>query len=89
MHSTLARLVVKEEKKENPDPIHHTQTVQTRTHTMTRTPRCPALRTGMVGLIIFYGILVSSSNFLCLLQYIVQLITSVHVHICLWLCVYC
>ena len=28
--STLARLVVKEEKKENPDPIHHTQTIQTR-----------------------------------------------------------
>ena len=29
VYSTLARLVVKEEKKENPDPIHHTQTIQT------------------------------------------------------------
>ena len=28
VYSTLARLVVKEEKEENPDPIHHTQTVQ-------------------------------------------------------------
>ena len=24
VYSTLAKLVVKEEKKENPDPIHHT-----------------------------------------------------------------
>ena len=47
VYSTPAKLVVKEEKKENPDPIHHTQTVQTRKHTMTRTPECPALRTGM------------------------------------------
>ena len=32
MYSTLARLVVKEEKKETPDPIHHTQTIQTHKH---------------------------------------------------------
>ena len=49
VYSTLARLVVKEEKKVNPNPIHHTKTIQTRTHKMTRTPGCPALRTGMVG----------------------------------------
>ena len=49
VYSSLARLVVKEEKKENPDPIHHTKTTQTRKHKMTRTPGCPALRTGMVG----------------------------------------
>ena len=30
LYSTLAKLVVKEEKKENPDPIHHTRTIQTR-----------------------------------------------------------
>ena len=28
--STLARLAVKEEKKENPDPLHYTKTIQTR-----------------------------------------------------------
>ena len=28
----LAKSVVKEEKKENPDPIHHTRTVQKRKH---------------------------------------------------------
>ena len=42
-------LVIKEKKKENPDPIHHTQTVQTHKHKMTRTPVCPAFKTGMVG----------------------------------------
>ena len=51
MYNILAtcKLVVKEEKKENPDPIHYTRTVQTRKHKMTRRPGCPALRTGMVG----------------------------------------
>ena len=34
VYSTLANLVI---KKENPDPIHHTQAVQTRKHKMTRT----------------------------------------------------
>ena len=38
VYSTLAKLVVKEEKKENPDPIHYTRVVQTRKHKMTRTP---------------------------------------------------
>ena len=38
VYSTLARLVVKEEKKENPDSIHYTKTIETRKHTMTRTP---------------------------------------------------
>ena len=37
VYSTLAKLVVKEEKKENPYPIHYTRTVQTRKHKMTRT----------------------------------------------------
>ena len=46
VYSTLAKLVI---KKENSDPIHPTQTVQTCKHTMTRTPGLPALRTGMVG----------------------------------------
>ena len=32
VYSTLARFVIKEEKKENPDPIHHTKTIQTQTH---------------------------------------------------------
>ena len=32
VYSTLAKLVVEEEKKENPDPIYHTQTVQTCTY---------------------------------------------------------
>ena len=32
VYSTLAKLVVEEEKKGNPDPIHHTRTVQTRKH---------------------------------------------------------
>ena len=32
VYSTLAKLVVKEEKKENPDPIHHTRTVQIHKH---------------------------------------------------------
>ena len=32
VYSILAKLVVKEEKKENPDPIHHTRMVQTRKH---------------------------------------------------------
>ena len=40
VYSTLDKLVVKEEKKENPDPIHHTKTIQTRKHKMTRTPGC-------------------------------------------------
>ena len=35
VYSTPAGSVVKEEKKENPDPIHHTKTIQTRKHTMT------------------------------------------------------
>ena len=30
VYSIIARLVIKEEKKENPDPIHHTKTIQTR-----------------------------------------------------------
>ena len=59
VYSTLAKLVVKEEKKENPDPIHYTRTVQTRKHKMTRTPGCPALRTGMVG----------ETSFVCLYVY--------------------
>ena len=46
VYSTLAKLVI---KVENPDPIHYTRTIQIRKHTMTRTPGCPALRTGMVG----------------------------------------
>ena len=58
VYSTLAKLVVKEEKKENPDPIHYTRTVQTRKHKMTRTPGCPALRTGMVGETSFVGLYV-------------------------------
>ena len=29
VHSTPAKLVIEEEKKGNPDPIHHTRTVQT------------------------------------------------------------
>ena len=28
-YNTPARLVIKEEEKENPDPIHHTKTIQT------------------------------------------------------------
>ena len=48
VYSTLARLVVKEEKKENPDPIHHIKNNTNMKHTMTRTPGCPALRTGHV-----------------------------------------
>ena len=49
VYSTLAKLVIEKEKKENPDPIHYTRTVQTRKYKITRTPGCPALRTGMVG----------------------------------------
>ena len=59
LHRTLAKLVIEEEeKKGNPDPIlpcgmrldpiHHTQTVQTPKHNKTRTPGCPALKTGMM-----------------------------------------
>ena len=44
VYSTLAKLVVKEEKKENPDPIHHTKM---RKHKMTRTPGCLALSGGL------------------------------------------
>ena len=42
----LAKLVAEEEKEENPDPIHCTQTV---TRHMNGTPVCPAMRTGAVG----------------------------------------
>ena len=45
----MCKSVAEEEKKENPDPIHHTGTIQTHKHKMNRTPGCPALRTGMVG----------------------------------------
>ena len=49
VHTTLAKSFVKEEKKENSDPIHYTQTVQAYKHKMTKTPGFPAFRTGMVG----------------------------------------
>ena len=44
----IAKLVVKEEKKGNPDPIHHNRTVQTCKHIhctrkMNRTPAYPIL----------------------------------------------
>ena len=52
-YSTLAKLVVKEEKKENPDPTHHTRTLQTKN--IYRTPGCPALRTGQRVKNIFYA----------------------------------
>ena len=35
VYSTLAKLVAKEEKKESPDPIHHTLTIQTYTQACT------------------------------------------------------
>ena len=50
VYSTLAKLVVKEE---NPDPIHHTQTLQTHKHKMTvymikiNEPQLPWLRTAI------------------------------------------
>ena len=53
MYSTLAKFVELVVEEENPDPIHHTRTIQTHIHKMTRTPGCPALRTGMVGEIYF------------------------------------
>ena len=34
VYSTLAKLVIEEEKKGNPDPIHHTQTIRTCKHKM-------------------------------------------------------
>ena len=46
VYITLTKLVA---KKENPDLIHHARTIQTRKHTMNRTPGCPPLRTGMVS----------------------------------------
>ena len=46
VYSTLARLVVKEEKKET--QTQYTTSEQYK-HKTSRTPGCPALRAGMVG----------------------------------------
>ena len=52
VYSTLAKLVVEEEKKGNPDLIHHTQTGQTHKCKMNKTPGCPALRTDKLNLVL-------------------------------------
>ena len=94
VYSTLARLVVKEETKENPDSTYPTKTKQTGT----RTPGCPAFELGWWVTCICYKIVKNFSlNYsvgfidafiIVYVLYIEQVCHRTYIHTCTFMYVY-